>query len=139
MKYALDFETEKTVDREGKSCYHAWLTSRPDIKCEAATETEALASLAVRLVPSDTSTGLVIRCIEQGILSDPIQQAIGLLSGALDSAVRERGSIVLRNLNSDPEHLGYNETKDLQEKGRLSELIGNLGTAIAALCRVKHD
>jgi hypothetical protein len=67
--------------------------------------------------------------------ADPIQQAIGLLTGALNSVVKDREGIVLRTVN-EPESV---TSETVREKGRLSELAGNLGTAIAALARVKHD
>jgi hypothetical protein len=138
MKYVLDFETEKTVDREGKSCYHAWLTGRPDIRCEAATEKEALAILFYSSCRASWDRHFNPDCPgqAQGMWADPIQQAIGLLTGALNSVVKDREGIVLRNINEPG--LG-DKAKDSQAKGRLSELAGNLGTAIAALARVKHD
>lgn len=138
MKYVLDFETEKTTDREGKSCYHAWLTSRSSVRCEAATEKEALASLFYSSCNASWNRHFNPDCpgLAQGMLSDPIQQAIGLLTTALISVVKERASIVLRNVNSDQDE---GDGLVAREKGRLSELSGNLGTAIAALSRVKHD
>jgi len=137
MKYVLDFETEKTTDREGKSCYHSWLTSRSSVRCEAATEKEALASLFYSSCRASWDRHFNPDCpgLAQGMWADPIQQAIGLLTGALSSVVKDREGLVLRTIN-EPESV---TSETVREKGRLSELSGNLGTAIAALSRVKHD
>jgi hypothetical protein len=139
MQYILDYETKKTQDNNGQPIVEVWLTSRPNLIFAGTDEHEAIAIMLYGIAHQAWNRHLNPDCpgLYQGMPEEPIQHAIELLGRALANAVGDRAGIVLAVLNEEPR--GVYSPERQQEKARLSELIGNLGTAIAALSRVKHD
>ena len=137
MQQVLDYKVEPSVDQDRKPCIAAYLTHRPSIVCIGADEHEALASLFYQSCWASWSRHFNPDCpgLCQGMDSNPIQQAISLLTTALDGFVKDREGIVLRNLNEP----NMKVAGDPADMARLNELIGNVATAISALSRIKSS
>jgi hypothetical protein len=141
MRHALDYEVKRCGGEA--HYYEVWLTERPSVQYHGATEQEAVAIMLyeVALLAWHRGFNPEQPGLYQAMGEDPIQHAIDILAGALDTATRERRSLMLIDANPDENTCQSDAAKTdrARERGRLSELIGNLGTAIAALARVKHD
>jgi hypothetical protein len=111
-----------------------FLSGRPDVVYVGASEHDAVEMMLYGVAELAFERNLIPTA--PGICGnpDPIQCGMSLLEQALRRAVQEREQLVLIS-QDNKESLD----KRAPERARLSELIGNLGTAIAALARVKHD
>jgi hypothetical protein len=137
MSWCLDYST-KQIEGEapGSVAFAAWLTDRDNIVYTGATEHEAIACMLRGVATLGWSRFLDPERPDKytGMSHDPIQHAMDLLNGALSRELQARRNFVRDESDGVPDG-----RTTAQEKARLSELIGNLGTAIAALARVKHD
>jgi hypothetical protein len=145
MEYKrITYSSKQGKYEDGTDCIEVWLDARPNCIYTGANEKEAVEWMLLGVAQLAFERNLMPGAPELNGNPDPIQCAISLLSTALSYAVKERDWAVLpRYSTADGDESESTKEKECNyrasERARLSELIGNLGTALAALARVKHD
>jgi len=112
---------------DGSQGFIASLLSRPDEGSTGTTQEDAVAGLIQFVAQLAYDRDLLPDCPEAEVKSDSVQRAMFLLATDLR-----------REVNSREQAMNFGDL-DASAVQRRSERIGNLGTAIAALSRVKPD
>jgi hypothetical protein len=134
----LEFEIKQdTTPANDAEMWQASLVDRPNLIYCGKTEHEAIAWMLGGVAelgwkryldPEDPSH-------YSGVSSDPIQHCLELLAEVQVATLAERRSY----LRSEYAGTVPKNPVSEREKARLSELAGNISTAMAALARIKND
>ena len=124
---------------DGSQGFFASLVKRPKEGAMGTTPEDAIAGLIQFVAEQAYERQLLPDCPEMRVECDAIQRAMSLLATELRREVHARDQLTNVHAASEEPDMEYYLKKSAgTELARRSERIGNLGTAIAALSRVKE-